>query len=414
MHKIILILGFLLSLQLQTKAQTTACDSFRYTSDVFVDADESLNVLFGNNTTVGGNNQDLFMDVFEPQGDTLSKRPTIVLAFGGSFIGGNKDDVHDLCLYYTRKGYVAVAVDYRLYDGPFIPFPNAAVMTDEVVKAVSDMKAAIRYLRQDAATNNFYKIDTNKIFAGGISAGGILASHLAYLDSTDNYDSEIASAIATNGGWNGNSSSNFQYSSEVQGVINFSGALKEASYIDNNAPPLFSVHDDNDGTVPYAAGSATIFGFPIIALEGSSLMHERADSMNVYNRLITIPSSSGHVSYFGGSSWRDSVETSSCVFMKEIICSAVTAVETIPQKSIEINVFPNPVETELNIQLATYLSAYDVYIYDNLGRLVSYTPTVTSTTYQFSTEAFSNGLYYIQIQFEDKTIIPVQKAVLFR
>lgn len=34
-------------------------------------------------------------------------------------------------------------------------------MTDVVIKAVGDMKAAVRFLRQDAATVNNYRIDTN-------------------------------------------------------------------------------------------------------------------------------------------------------------------------------------------------------------------------------------------------------------
>jgi hypothetical protein len=406
-----LVFSALVSIQAQT---TTGCDSLRYTTDVFIDIDTTLGVLYGNNTTVNGTNQDLYMDIFEPQGDTLAARPTIVLAFGGSFIGGQKEDMHNLCLYYARKGYIAVSIDYRLYDGPLIPIPNGTVMTDEVVKAVSDMKAAIRYLREDAATNNIFKIDTNLIFAGGISAGGILASHLAYLDSTDSYDAEITSAIANNGGWNGNSSSNYQYSSEVQGVINYSGALKEAVYIDNTDPPLFSVHDDNDGTVPYAAGFATIFGFPIIALEGSYLMHQRTDSLNINNFLITIPSSNGHVSYFGGSSWRDSVETSSCVFMKGIICPSVTSVQTIAQQTIDVSVFPNPVTTMLSIQLESLNSVYAVYVYDNMGRLITQAQNINTSSYQLNTEPYAKGLYYVQIQFEDRTLAPVQKAVLFR
>lgn len=395
-------------------AQQNGCDSLRYTDDIFADVDTTLGILYGNNTTVSGSNQDLYMDIFEPQGDSLAARPTIVLAFGGSFIGGQKEDVHNLCIYYAKKGYVSVAIDYRLYDGPLIPIPNATTMTDEVVKAVSDMKAAVRYLRQDAATNNFYKIDTNNIFAGGISAGGILSAHLAYLDSTDSYDTEVASAIANNGGWNGNSSSNFQYSSEVQGVINYSGALKEASYIDATDPPLFSVHDDNDGTVPYAAGYATIFTFPIIALEGSFLMDQRCDSVNVESVLITIPSSNGHVSYFGGSSWRDSVETSSCVFMKSIICSNVTSVPSIQKENVEFSVFPNPTSNFVSLELSEIAGAYDLYLFDNTGRMVYHQLKLNQSSHSFSVHHLAQGIYFMNIQFADQRKAAIQTKIVVK
>ena len=87
-----------------------------------------------------------------------------------------------------------------------------------------------------------FKIDTNLIFAGGISAGGILASHLAYLRFNGFLMMQrLHRLLPIMEDGMGNSSSNYQYSSEVQGVINYSGALKEAVYIDNTDPPLFSV-----------------------------------------------------------------------------------------------------------------------------------------------------------------------------
>ena len=72
-------------------------------------------VLFGSGPAVGnGQTQNLYMTVFEPTGDLLTKRPVVVFTFGGSFVTGERSQVYDMCLEFVRMGYVAVATDYRV------------------------------------------------------------------------------------------------------------------------------------------------------------------------------------------------------------------------------------------------------------------------------------------------------------
>ena len=152
MQKIIFTLSLLTGIICSAIAQNhPTCDGSRYVSQVFTTVDTTMDVWYGNNTTYAGNNLDLYMDIYQPTGDVAAMRPAIILAFGGSFISGEKEDMHSLCLYYASRGFVAVTIDYRLYDGPFFPFPDSAAMTDVVIKAVGDMKASIRFLREDAA-----------------------------------------------------------------------------------------------------------------------------------------------------------------------------------------------------------------------------------------------------------------------
>ena len=100
--------------------------------------------------------------------------------------------------------------------------------------------------------------------------------------------------------------------------------------------------------------------------------------------------------------------------MKGIICPSVTSVQTIAQQTIDVSVFPNPVTTMLSIQLESLNSVYAVYVYDNMGRLITQAQNINTSSYQLNTEPYAKGLYYVQIQFEDRTLAPVQKAVLFR
>jgi para-nitrobenzyl esterase len=319
-----LILIFLISNS--SHAQHSTCNGTRYITGEFINADTTTAILFGNNTTFSGINQDLYMDIYEPAGDVATTRPVIIIAFGGQFIGGTRQDVSELCNYYAKRGFVAASIDYRLFDGPLFPLPSNSDITDVIIKASSDMKAAVRFLKEDAATSNTYKIDSNFIFIGGIGSGAIVANHVAYLDSTDSVSPTVSSALLANGGWTGNSSTNLQFSSKIHGVLNFSGALIDTSYISTNEPPLFSAHDDADATIPYAAGQMQLFSFPIIYVQGSALMHQKTTIMGIYNTLITVPSSTDHVSYFNGGSaaWEDSVKTTSCNFLNEIICPPAT------------------------------------------------------------------------------------------
>lgn len=419
MQKTIFTLAFNLCLTFSLLAQNhPTCDGVRYISPVFANVDTTLAVLYGNNNTYAGANQDLFMDIYEPAGDAAAMRPAIVLAFGGSFIGGVREDMSDLCQYYAQRGFVAVTIDYRLYDGPLFPFPTQTQMTDVVIKAVGDMKAAVRYLREDAATVNNYKIDPNMIFVGGISAGGIVANHVAFVDSTDNLGANELNAINNNGGYEGNSSNNTQYSSEVHGVVNYSGALRYAHYIDAQDPPLFSAHDDSDGTVPYYGAMATVFGIQIIYVEGSGMMHPRADSIGVPNFLITIPNSTGHVSYFdggtGSATWADSVQRTSCQFLFDnVICPMMVGVEELAQQELSANFYPNPSSADMTIQINDLPAAYNLSVFDNMGRLVFQQNAVNDASYTLQKQYFAAGMYYVNIQFEDSKIAPIKAKVVF-
>ena len=49
-------------------------------------------------------------------------------------------------------------------------------------KGIHDLKAAIRWFRMNDELYNEYRIDTDRIYAGGVSAGGIIVVNAAYMD----------------------------------------------------------------------------------------------------------------------------------------------------------------------------------------------------------------------------------------
>src|SRR5688500_1732907 len=101
-----------------------ACGGGRYVNDIFTNVVKTTNIVFGYNTTTDYSNGTTFnntlrMDFFEPAGDPATKRPLIILAFGGAFVSGQRSDLDSLCIALSRKGYATATIDYRLINPNF-------------------------------------------------------------------------------------------------------------------------------------------------------------------------------------------------------------------------------------------------------------------------------------------------------
>lgn len=259
-------------------------NSQRYNSQIFATLTVTKDIRYGANVTLGGATQGLTMDIYEPENDTETNRPLIVLAHGGSFISGNKADMEPIATFLAKAGYVVASINYRLID----VIPSQLTFKQAAVNAVADMKAAVRYFHKDIATDNKYKINANTIFVGGYSAGAITALHYAYLKT----DSELATIggtsfvnyVNSNGGIEGKSG-NESYPSTIKGVINISGSLFDKNFINANEPVLYSIHGTADAVVPYLNGNTSSTG---ILTDGSGLLHPQATAVGVYSELKTI------------------------------------------------------------------------------------------------------------------------------
>ena len=196
--QLLALITLLFGLQLQVQAQDP-CSNGRYAEAVFSQFTLTSNLTYGQNSNWANSNTTLKLDFYEPANDTLAARPLIIWVHGGSFIGGSKTDpdVKALSERFALKGYACASIDYRL---GFFPFDSTNAIK-AVVRAVQDLKAAIRYFYKDAQTTNQFNIDTNHIFIGGSSAGAITALHVAYLNDACEFSEYMsASALASLGG----------------------------------------------------------------------------------------------------------------------------------------------------------------------------------------------------------------------
>lgn len=257
----------------------------RYKSQIFETITITKDVRYGANVTLGGVTQGLTMDIYQPENDTEINRPLIVLAHGGSFISGDKSNLSETATFLAKAGYVVASINYRLLDIT----PTQLAFKKVVINAVTDMKAAVRFFNKDVATNDTYKIDSNRIFIGGYSAGAITALHYAYVNSTSELTTiggnSFVDYVNANGGLEGKSG-NETYSSTVKGVINISGSLFDKNFINLNEPSLYSIHGTNDVVVPYLNGNVNSTG---ILTDGSGVIHPYATTIGIHSVLKTIP-----------------------------------------------------------------------------------------------------------------------------
>jgi len=296
------------------------CVDDRYLEEIF-GVDVQYEIEYGENTNqtlLGADyTQTLYMDIYSPQNDDFEDRPLIFFMFGGSFIGGSKSsgDIVALCTQFAQRGYVAVAIDYRL--SPVLIFnPTEEVAYKAVLKAMHDVKAAIRYFRMmDELFPDTYRIDSDRIFAGGVSAGAIAAVNVGYLNLYEEIPEFLLDDYDALGGLEG-LSGNSGYNSNFHGIVNLCGAVGDQDWIIENDIPIVSMHGDQDSTVPYDDNLVTLFGLNI-QIDGSYIIHQRMQELGNYSDLYTYVGQD-HVPFSAGLEFESEFASS---FLYEVVCS---------------------------------------------------------------------------------------------
>lgn len=269
---------------------------YRYTNTIFPSSTITADVIYGTAPFINfpyfnegsTSDGDLVMDIYMPQGDTNTNRPAIIFAHSGGFILGDRtnDDMIAFCDSLARKGYVTATIDYRK---GFNVINNTALHgTRAVYRGLQDGRAAVRFLRANAAT---YGINPDKIYLAGSSAGSFIALHTIYMDEPSEKPVNAGTVFYSNlvppffytapdlGGFD--VGDNLMLNGTPDAVISLWGALEGTELITStNDDPVFLVHGTADGTVPF--DSAPPFGvgsFPDV--DGSNLINDELDVLGL-------------------------------------------------------------------------------------------------------------------------------------
>lgn len=370
------------------------CSTGRYvTADLFPNVTVTNAIVYGANTGVNGSNQTLRLDVYQPTGDVLTDRPAVIVAFGGSFISGSRGDVADICEDFARRGYVAIAPDYRV--GFFLP--NEATTIRAVMRGAHDMKAVVRFLRKSVAENgNPYGIDPNRIIVGGVSAGGISGIHAAYLDQESEIPAILVPEMPALGGVEGNSGSP-GYSSEVFAVYSFSGAIGDTLWIVPGDAPICSIHEVGDGVVPYYTEEVSVIGIPTgLMASGSHDLHIRCTNLGLTNCFKSY-TGNGHVGYLS-SDYAVAMDWTA-LFLGQLACGAdvtcgatSTAVAELHANGVTLG--PNPTTGAVAVQLP---ATAQISLFDTEGRLIMSDRLQAGST-QLDLSHFAAGVYTLVVE----------------
>ena len=402
------------------------CATGRFSSDVYSNVTVTSNITYGSNLNFNGTTKTLKLDFYEPTGDTMAKRPLIVWVHGGSFLGGTKTDgdVVALANSFAKKGYVCASIDYRT---GFFPI-DSVNSVKAVMRAVHDLKGAVRFFYKDQADQiDQFQIDTNRIFIGGTSAGAITALHYAYLDRTCEINPYVNQTTLDGIGGLEGISGNPCYSTDVKGVINLCGALASYTWLEAGEVPLCSMHGTVDGTVKYSRGIVNP-GVPLMYLDGSRMIHERAQSEGVSSVFYTWYGAD-HNPFGGTSPTALSYMDTTINFVRDFLigqlgCSnPILQAENTPfgtatlypytdctanipytdctglgvneQEVNEYVLYPNPSEGSFVIEMSK-AGNYSVEILDLAGRMHA-TRMENTAHMQFMNLALNKGMYIVKI-----------------
>lgn len=226
--------------------------------------------------------EDLYLDIYMPDGDDNPKRPLMIFAHSGGFLNGSKevDNMVAICDSFARKGYVTATIDYRKGFDPL----DSESAERAAYRGLQDGKAAVRYFKENAS---LYDIDTNYIFFGGMSAGGFISLNVGYMDKEEERpESTYGGGLVNDLKCLDCAGNEFPHSSKVRAILDYWGGVNDTTIIESGNISMLIMHGENDVTVPFVYGHP--FGlFTLPESYGGLPISERAENSAVYYEFFT-------------------------------------------------------------------------------------------------------------------------------
>jgi acetyl esterase/lipase len=202
------------------------------------------------------------LDVYLPETPSEKPLPLMIWIHGGAWMGGSQ--ANPPALYLVKKGFAVASIQYRFVKDAIWPAQSY------------DCKAAIRFLRANAAKYNF---DPDRFAVGGDSAGGHLAAFIGTSGDVKEMEGDlgntnVSSRVQAVVDWFGptdlllmgeqagpnsmvkhddaNAPEALLMGGPVQEKKDLAKTANPLTYIDKNDPPFLIMHGDNDQLVPIA------------------------------------------------------------------------------------------------------------------------------------------------------------------
>ena len=375
----------------------------RYAEPVFDDVSVSTGIPYSSAVKEGETSPTtLFLDFYEPQGDTLSARPLVITVFGGAFVAGSRDyaDMVEYCTRLAKQGYAAASIDYRLLS---LWNLNATSLIRDGYMAAQDVSSAIRFFKFH---HDQYKIDADQVFLLGNSAGSIAILCELFMDD----DERPAETFESPDLGSMHSSGYEEYagvSPAVAGAVPHWGGVNGLDVVDKEEfVPLCMIHGTDDTTVPYDSGYCYNGILPGVMpfMYGSHAIVGRLDELGITDYEFHPFEGEGHAFYL-------SVVFSSLIEEKFDACFDITRdflfnhlkypTSVAEMAETMVQVYPNPATDRVTIHFAEALSDQPVncVVTDVMGRKM-FAESQANSPFTMDVSRWPSGVYVIRMEQE--------------
>lgn len=341
----------------------------------------------------------LYLDFYEPEGDTLSARPLVITVFGGAFVAGSRDyaDMVEYCTRLAQHGYAAATIDYRLLS---IWNLNSTSLIRDAYMAAQDVSSAIRFFK---CHNAEYRIDTAQVFLLGNSAGSIALMCELFMDEDErpaetHEDPDLGSMH----------SSGFEeyagFSPAVAGAIPHWGGVMDLNVINEEEyVPMCMIHGTDDTTVPYDSGYCFNGILPNVMpyMYGSHPIAGRLVELGITDYELHPFEGEEHAFYYTILYQLDEEKFNACFsivrdFLYHHLDFSTSVAEWNEQR---IQVYPNPATSQVTFH-SLQDKPFSLVVTDLLGRtILSENHSGSESTIDVS--RWPSGVYVIRIEQEE-------------
>ena len=342
----------------------------------------------------------LYLDFYEPVGDTLSERPLVITVFGGAFVAGSRDysDMVEYCTRLAKHGYAAASIDYRLIS---IWNISSTALIRDAYMAAQDVSAAIRFFKYHC---DEYKIDPEQIFLLGNSAGSIAIYCELFMD-----EDERPAETFEEPDLGPMHSSGFEeyadFSPAVAGAIPQWGGVMDLNVIsEEEYVPLCMIHGTADTNVPYDSGYCYNGMLPGVMpyMYGSLPIAGRLDEIGINDYEFHPFEGEGHAFYFNPVVYTLIEEKFDTCFSiaRDFLYHHLQVPTSIPEmEEPEIQVYPNPATDVVTIRFSEDLKnrSLSLVVMDVMGRKMLSENDLDSSSI-IDVSQWPSGVYFIRME----------------
>lgn len=339
----------------------------------------------------------LYLDFYEPTGDTLSARPLVITVFGGAFVTGSRDyvDMVAYCNNLAKHGYAAASIDYRLISWTQL---SESALTRDAYMAAQDVSSAIRFFKLHS---DDYRIDPERIFLLGNSAGSI-----AILTEMFMGEEERPELTLTEPDLGPMHSSGFpEYagiSPQVAGAIPHWGGVNALDVIDfEEYTPICMIHGTDDSTVPFDSGYCfSNFSLPFMPyMYGSQSIATHLESIGITDFEFHPFEGEDHAFYYTPLYQLDDEKFALCFGITRDFLWAHLGWPSSAQELAmhEVTLYPNPATQYVVFHAEALLKngPYQLQVMDVLGREMA-NVMVTSPHHSIDVSSWPSGVYVVR------------------